>query len=143
MQIPRPHALGDQSVVKRVREVLFSEPILGAVAVRPKGYWKILLAVPLGFWAHFLTRRATEPLPPTMLYLAVTRADIRLFSRNLGGAFEIGRWKLGSYRAAVEGRRVDLEVERLGRITMFATSNAQPVLELVERGASGPVTPRL
>ena len=90
MQIPRPQAVGDQSVVKQLRSVLFSEPILGAMYVRPKGFWKVAFAPALGWWAPYLARRATDPLPPTILVLAATTVDIRLFSKpSFGDLFEI------------------------------------------------------
>src|SRR5262249_9152223 len=81
MQIPRPPAVGDHFVVKQLRAVLFSEPILGASGVRPKGYMWTALAPALGWWAPYLARRAPHPLPPTPLYIAVTTVDVRLFSK--------------------------------------------------------------
>ncbi len=75
MQVPRLPAAGDASVVKELRSVLFSEPILAAVSVQPKGYTKAALLRLLG-WAllagPLIAKRATEPLPPTILYIAVT-----------------------------------------------------------------------
>lgn len=139
MQIPRPPAVGDQDVVGRLRTVLFSEPILGAVALRPKGYLWVVFAPALGWWAPYLARKATDPLPPTTLYLAVTPVDIRLFSRGgLRDVFEIGRWKKGAYRASAAGSRLDLEVERLGRIALYGGRAARRLIEMVLRGASGP-----
>jgi len=81
MQVPRPPAIGHQAVVKRLRSVLFSEVILAAASVRPKGYMKVALAPLFGWCAPILARRATDPFPPTILYLAVTAVDIRLFSK--------------------------------------------------------------
>src|SRR5438105_14300988 len=46
VQIPRPPAAGDAGVVKHLRSVLFSEPILRAARVRPKGYAIARLAHP-------------------------------------------------------------------------------------------------
>ena len=49
MQDPRPPAVGDVGVVQELRSVLFSEPILGATSVRPKGYMKgVVLTALLG-----------------------------------------------------------------------------------------------
>ena len=145
MQIARPPAVGDQHVVARLRPILFSEPILGAASVRPKGYAKGMVLNMLFGWAGpLLARRATEPLPPTVLYLAVTPVDIRLFSKPLfGDAFEIGRWKKGSYRATATANRLELLLQRLGRVTMTADSLARPVIELVVQGAVGPTAPNL
>ena len=144
MQIPRPPAVGHQSVVKQLRAVLFSEPILGAASVRPKGYLKTVLAPALGWWAPYLARRATDPLPPTILYVAVTPTDVRLFSKpGLSDPFEIGRWTKGAYRASLResgfSLKLDLELERLGRATVTSGRDARPVLDLVVQGASGPV----
>jgi hypothetical protein len=140
MQVSRPPAAGHQSVVAELRSVLFSEPILGAVSVRPKGYLKVALAPMLGWWAPYFARRATDPLPPTILYLAVTPVDIRLFSKpGWGDPFEIGRWKKGSYRASTGetrfGLSLDLELERLGRVRVFARRDARPVFDLVVQAA--------
>lgn len=143
MQIPRPKAIGDAYVVKQLREILFSEPILGAAGVRPKGYAKGLALNLLFGWAGpLLARRATEPLPPTFLYLAVTTADIRLFSKPLfGNAFEIGRWKKGSYRATASGDRLEMQLQRLGRVTLIGDRTARPVIALAVEGAAGATAP--
>jgi hypothetical protein len=102
---------------------------------------KVVLAQFLGWAGPFFARRATEPLPPTTLYLAVTPVDIRLFSKPpWAAAFEIGRWKKGSYRASANPGRLDLEVERLGRVTLLRPS-AQTVFEMVVAGAAGPAAP--
>jgi hypothetical protein len=145
VQIARPPAVGDQQVVARLREILFSEPILGAASVRPKGYAKgVALNLLFGWAGPLLARRATEPLPPTELYLAVTSVDIRLFSKPLfGDAFEIGRWKKGSFRATATGNRLELLLGRLGRVTMTGGKTARPVIELVVAGAVGPTAPNL
>jgi hypothetical protein len=145
VQIPRPPTVGDPAVVARLRSILFSEPILGAAAVRPKGYLKgVALNLLLGWAGPLLARRATEPLPPTILYLAVTTADLRLFSKPLfGDAFEIGRWKKSSYRATASGNRLELLLQRLGRVTVFGDRTARPVIELVVQGAVGPTAPNL
>jgi hypothetical protein len=143
MQVPRPPAIGHQAVVKKLRAVLFSEAILAAASVRPKGFMKVTLAPLVGAWAPFLARRATNPLPPTILWLAVTGVDIRLFSKPwLSDPFEIGRWKRGSYRASVGesalSLRIDLELERLGRVRLFSGKDVRPVIDLVVQGAAGP-----
>src|SRR5438309_1792096 len=101
MEVPRPRAIGNQGVVKQLRSVLFSEVILGAASVRPKGYSWSVLSLALGWFGPLLSRRATDPLPPSILYLAITAADIRLFGKpSFSNLFEIGRWKKGSYRAS-------------------------------------------
>ena len=144
MQVPRPPAIGHQSVVKQLRSVLFSEVILAAASVRPKGFMKVVVAPALGWWAPYFARHATDPLPPTVLYLAVTPVDIRLFSKSglRSDPFEIGRWKKGSYRASVGesalSLKIDLELERLGRVRLFARKDVRPVVDLVLQGAAGP-----
>ncbi len=143
MQVPRPPAIGHQAVVKRLRSVLFSESILAAASVRPKGFMKVLLAPAFGWWAPYLARHATDPLPPNFLYLAVTPVDIRLFSkRGFSDPFEIGRWKKGSYRASSGetpfSLKIDLELERLGRVRLYARKGVRPVVDLVLQGAAGP-----
>ena len=145
MQIARPPADGDQYVVGQLRSILFSEPILGAAAVRPKGYAKgVALNLLFGWAGPLLARRATEPLPPTTLYLAVTPVDIRLFSKPVfGDSFEIGRWKKQSYRATATGNRLELLLQRLGRVTVSGDRTARPVIELVVDGAVGPTAPNL
>ena len=144
MQIPRPPAIGDAYVVKQVREYLFSEPILGAVSMRPKGYLKgIVLHLLFGWAGSWIARRATEPLPPTLIYLAVTAADVRLFAKPLvGDPFEIGRWKRSEYRASADGGRLDMLLTGRGRVTMFGDRAARPVLDLVVQGAAGPAAPQ-
>ncbi len=140
MQIPRPPSVGDQNVVKQLRSVLFSEAILGATSARPKGYRLATLSWLLGWVGPLLARKATGSLPATVIYIAVTSVDIRLFSRPpLGEVFEIGRWKKGSYRASHAGSRLSLELERLGAVELFCARGAQPVIDLVIAGAAGPV----
>ena len=142
VEIPRPRPIGDQSVARQLRSVLFSEVLVGAAVVRPKGYAKVVLAHFLGWAGPFFARRATEPLPPTLLYLAVTPVDFRLFSKPLfADPFEIGRWKRGTYRASFDGRRLVLELERLGRVMVIAGSSARPVVDLVVQGAAAPAAP--
>ena len=140
MEVPRPRAIGNQGVVKQLRSVLFSEVILGAASVRPKGYSWSVLSLALGWFGPLLSRRATDPLPPSILYLAITAADIRLFGKpSFSNLFEIGRWKKGSYRASLSptavSLRLDLELERLGHVRLFGGRDARPVFELVVQGA--------
>lgn len=78
-----------------------------------------------------------------MIYIALTPVDLRLFAKPMGGQpFEIGRWPSHEYRASVADSlfslRLDLELERLGRVRLFLTKAARPVIELVEQSASGP-----
>lgn len=126
--------------MKLVRSVLFSEVLLGAASVRPKGYRWATLSLSLGWFAPLLTRRATDPLPPSVLYLAVTEADIRLFGKpSFSNMFEIGRWRKGSYRASAGKARfslqLDLDLERLGPVRLFGAPDVQPVFDLVVQGA--------
>ena len=144
MEVPRPPAIGHQSVVKQLRSVLFSEVILAAASVRPKGYMKVALAPLFGWWAPYFARHATDPLPSTILYLAVTPVDIRLYSKPgiSSDPFEIGRWKKGSYRASANesglSLKIDLELDRLGRVRLLAGKDVRPVVDLVLQGAAGP-----
>jgi len=143
VQIPRPKPIGDAAVARQLRSVLFSETLVAAALVRPKGYARVVLSHLLGWAGPIIARRATEPLPPTILYLAVTTVDIRLFSKPLfGGPFEVGRWKKSVYRASLRELglwlKLDLDVERLGRVTVTSSRAARPVLDLVVQGASGP-----
>ena len=144
MEQSRARAAGDQRVATALRSVLFSEVIVGAASVRPKGFTTRTIVLSLGWFAQYFTRKATDPLPPTILYLAVTPVDIRLFSKpGLAAPFEIGRWKNGSYRASIGDSflslRLDLDLERLGRARVYANRSMRPVFELVVRGAAGPV----
>src|SRR5437588_10606586 len=138
MEVPRPRAIGHQAVVKQLRSVLFSEVILGAASVRPKGYSWSVLSLALGWFGPLLSRRATDPLPPSILYLAITAADIRLFGKpSFSNLFEIGRWKKGTYRASLRpsafGLKLDLDLERLGRVTLSSGRDVGPVFDLVLR----------
>ena len=136
VQIPRPPALGDQSVVAQLRSVLFSEAILGATSARPKGYRQVTLSWLLGWFGPLLARRATRPLPPAIVYIAVTPVDIRLFSKpKLSNLFEIGRWKKGSYRASAKGKSLSLELEGLGAVELICARDARPVVALVLEGS--------
>ena len=136
MQVPRPAAVGDRNAVRQLRSVLFSEAILGATTARPKGYWLVTLSWLLGWFGPLLARGATRPLPPAIVYIAVTPVDIRLFSKpKLSNLFEIGRWKKGAYRASVKGERLTLELERLGAVELICARDAQPVVALVLEGS--------
>jgi hypothetical protein len=122
---------------------LFSETLVAATLVRPKGYAKVVLSPLLGWAGPLIARHATEPLPPTILYLAVTTVDVRLFSKPpFADPFEVGRWKKSAYRASMRESgltlKLDLEVARLGRVTVTSGRGARPVLDLVVQGASGP-----
>src|SRR5712692_2874880 len=125
--------IGDASVARQLRSVLFSETLLAAALVRPKGYARVVLSHLFGWAGPFIARRATEPLPPTVLYLAVTTVDIRLFSKPVfADPFEVGRWKKSAYRASLREScltlKLDLEVPRLGRVTVMSSRAARPVL---------------
>ena len=136
MDASRPRAVGNQKAVKQLRSVLFSEVILGAASARPKGYPLATLSWLLGWFGPLLSRRATDPLPPTMVYIAVTPVDIRLFSKpGWSNLFEIGRWKKGSYRASVNGKRLSLQLERLGAVELLCAADARPVVDLILEGS--------
>ncbi len=145
----RPQPVGELSVAKKLRSVLFSEVILGAASVRPRGLTKKILLSGLHWLGPFLARNATGPLPALILYLAVTPVDIRIFGKpGLSDPFEIGRWKKGTYLASVKEHtlnvELNLELERLGRIsllhTRFDARRVRPVFDLVVLGAAGPST---
>jgi hypothetical protein len=123
--------------------------IEGAASVYPKGYMKVRLRSLLGWLGPMLTAHATDPLPASLRYLAVTPDDMRIFGRAMGSTpFEIGRWKKWSYRASIaeSGLRFKLylEVDRLGRICLETRLRAlagttRSVFDLVVQSASGPV----
>ena len=105
---------------------------------------KVVLSHLLGWAGPLIARKATEPLPATVLYLAVTTADIRLFSKPpFADPFEVGRWMKGAYRASLRDAgltlKLDLDLARLGRVTVTSSRGARPVLDLVVQSASGPV----
>jgi hypothetical protein len=120
--------------------------IEGAAVVYPKGYTKVHLAHLIHYLGPLFVVHATDPLPATRLYIAVTPDDFRIFGRPMFSIpFEIGRWKKGSYRASIAdsgiGLKLDLELERLGRVRMSAglrAGHTRPVFDLVVQGASGP-----
>ena len=137
----RSEPVGDRRVIQQVRTVLFSEVILGAMSARPKGYRLATLSWLLGWFAPLLARRATDPLPPAIVYVAITPVDIRLFARPaLLNLFEIGRWKKGSYRASLAGSRLSLDLDKLGTVELICRGDARPVLDLLMEGAAGPVS---
>lgn len=148
VQIPRPAAVGDKDALQELRAVVISEPLLAGAVARPKGFARAQLSLLAGFAGPYFGRRATHPLPPTPLYIAVTPVDLRLFSKSLGlPPYEIGRWRNRTYRATLTTSRrrlqLDLDLERLGRVTvlrgpLFGVAT-RAVFELVERNASGPV----
>jgi hypothetical protein len=142
-------SIGDASVVRLLRTVIFSG-IEGAAVVYPNGLTRVHLSGVFGALGPMVAMRATDPLPATPLYIAVTPDDIRLFGRpRRSSPFEIGRWKKGSYRASIQERafrsRLDLELDKLGRIRLCTrlrpfAGPARRVLELIVQSASGPVT---
>jgi hypothetical protein len=149
MDVMLPPPIGDASAIKLLRPVIFTG-IEGAAVVYPRGLMKVRMAGMLGWLRPLITVYATDPLPATPLYIAVTPEDIRLFGRPMfSSPFEIGRWKKGFYRASIleSGLRLRLvlELEKLGRIRLntrlraFA-GPARQVLELVVQGAAGPAT---
>ena len=150
MLIPKPPAVGDAGVVQELRAVVISAPILGGASAQPRGFMKaVWVSWAAGWIGPWLVRRFTDPLPPTPIYVAVTGSDLRLFSKSLGmPPFEIGRWSNRTYRASLSesgGRlRLDLELARLGRITLFRWSlfgkRARPVFDLVIQNAAGPIS---
>ena len=118
-----PEPLGQESAIKQLRPVLFGT-IRGAATVRPRGYMSASLGRLLGWLGPLLTVHATDPLPATLLYIAVTPDDFRIYGKPMGsGPFEIGRWSRGSYRASIPTKglslKLDLELERLGRIRLI------------------------
>lgn len=148
VQIPRPPAVGDPGVVSELRAVVISEPLLGGASARPKGFVRAQWGWAAGWMGPLIARRATDPLPPTVVYVAVTPTELRLFSKSLGlPPFEIGRWRRGAYRASLTESmrrlRLDLQLDRLGRVTLtrgpFFEGAARPVFDLVVENSSGPV----
>jgi len=147
----RPPAIGDASAIKALRSVIFTG-IEGAAMVYPKGFMRRRAARAMGWLGPFLFVHATDPLPSSILYIAVTPEDVRIFGRAmLSLPFEIGRWKKRSYRASIvdSGLRLklDLELEKLGRIRVMAlglrafAGPARQVFELVVQNAAGPAMP--
>ena len=115
----------------------------------PRGLTKVQLASLFGVLGPLLTVHATDPLPATLLYVAITPDDFRIFGRAMRSApFEIGRWKSRSYRASlVQGGlrlKLDLELDGLGRVRLLSGLHAfshqvRPVFDLVVSRSSGPV----
>jgi hypothetical protein len=146
MDSMRPPPVGDPSAVKALRSVIFTG-IEGAAGVYPNGYTKVRLARLSHYLGPLFVVHATDPLPASPLYIAVTPDDFRIFGRPMFSIpFEIGRWKKGSYRASIVaagiGLKLDLELERFGRVRLLTglrAGHARPVFDLVVQGASGPV----
>jgi len=63
-----------------LRHVVFTE-VLAAATVFPKGYMQRAIATAFGWSGRLFVTHATDPLPPTALYLAVTPDDFRIFAR--------------------------------------------------------------
>src|SRR5260370_39285277 len=90
MDSTRPRAIGDVSAIKALRSVIFTG-IEGAAAVHPKGFLRKRLARAGGWLGPLLSVHATDPLPNTILYIAVTPEDFRIFGRAMFSLpFEIG-----------------------------------------------------
>ncbi len=151
MDSMRPPAIGDVSAIKALRSVIFTG-IEGAAAVYPKGFLRKRLASAGGWLGPLLTVHASDSLPNTILYIAITPEDFRIFGRAMFSLpFEIGRWKKRSYHASIvdSGLRLklDLELEKLGRIRVMTvglrmfSGPARKVFELVVQSAAGPVMP--
>jgi len=145
----KPEPLGQPFASRKLRQVVFTD-ILAAAAVFPKGYMRTSVAHMFGWLGRLAATHATDPLPATALYLAVTPDDFRIFARSgwREPPYEIGRWSRRTYRASIPQQgaflKLDLDVERLGHIQVFAglrrfRRDVEPVFELVAQGASGPV----
>jgi len=149
MESMRPAPFGDPSAIKLLRSVIFTG-IEGAATVYPRGYLRKRFARGLGWLGPLLFVHATDPLPNTRVYIAVTPADFRIFGRPMFSTpFEIGRWTKGSYRASIPESgmflRLDLELEKLGRIRLNAglssfSGRARQVFDLIVQVAAGPVS---
>ncbi|MFI5283329.1 MAG: hypothetical protein ACHQ0J_09395 [Candidatus Dormibacterales bacterium] len=144
-----PEPLGQPSAIKQVRQVVFTD-ILAAATVFPKGYLKRQVAQGFGWSGGLLAARATDPLPPTPLYIVMTPTELRLLAVSgwRKPPYELGRWNRLTYRASIPERgaflKLDLDLERLGRIQVFAglrnlRREVRPVFELVVQCASGPL----
>src|SRR5260370_17019347 len=112
-------AIGDASAVKGVRSVIFAG-IEGAASVYPRGYTKVRLARLSHYLGPLFVIHATDPLPASPLYIAVTPDDFRIFGRPAFSIpFEIGRWKKWSYRPSIPaspiGPNLDLNLSRFLR----------------------------
>src|SRR5260370_16286206 len=148
MDSMRPPPIGDPSAVKALRSVIFTG-IEGAASVYPRGYTKVRLAHLSHYLGPLFVIHATDPLPASPLYIAVTPDDFRIFGRPAFSIpFEIGRWKKWSYRASIPGSRIglklDVELERFGRVLLIGGLRAgylRPLFDLVLQCAAGPVIP--
>jgi hypothetical protein len=147
MDAMRPPPIGHSSAIKQLRTVVFVG-IEGAAVVYPKGFTRKRLTPNFGGFGPLMTAHATDPLPDSRLYVAVTPEDFRIFGKPmLSSPFEIGRWKKGTYRASIPdgGFRLalDLELDGLGRVRLhsgprFLAGRARAVFDLVVQGAAGP-----
>jgi hypothetical protein len=147
MDAMRPPPIGHRSAIKQLRTVIFGG-IEGAAVVYPKGFTRKRLTPTFGGLGPLVTAHATDPLPDSRLYIAVTPEDFRIFGKPMmSSPFEIGRWKKGTYRASIRegGFRLalDLELEGLGRVRLhsgprFLAGQAWAVFDLVVQGAGGP-----
>jgi hypothetical protein len=147
MDALRPPPIGERSAIKQLRTVIFVG-IEGAAVVYPKGFLRKRFTPQLGGLGPLMWVHATDPLPDSRLYIAVTPEDFRIFGKPmLSSPFEIGRWKKGTYRASIpeSGFRLalDLELEGLGRVRLhsgprFLAGRARAVFDLVVQGAGGP-----
>jgi hypothetical protein len=137
-------------VIKRVRKIVLL-PIEGAVSARPRGLATYGFArALLGWLGPFVAKRATDPLPPSGVYVVVTKDDFRILCHStMADTFELGQWKKGTYRASSPPGglfpRLDLELERLGRVRLFGGlrlygPQTQQVFDLVVNSAAGPVS---
>lgn len=143
----RPPPVGHSSAVKALRSVIFTG-IEAAAVVYPKGFTRKRLTPAFGGLGPLLTAHATDPLPDTRLYIAITPDDFRIFGAPmLSTPFELGRWKKGTYPASIRegGFRLalDIELNGLGRVRLhsgprFLASRARAVFDLVVQSASGP-----
>jgi hypothetical protein len=149
MDALRPPPIGNANAIKLLQSVIFTG-IESATVVYPKGLTKARLASLLGWLGPLIAVHATDPLPASPLYIAVTPEDMRLFGRPMfSSPFEIGRWKKGSYRASIlDGGlriRLVLELDGLGRIQLQSRlrlfdGNLRAVFDQVVQGGAGPVT---
>jgi hypothetical protein len=147
MDAMRPPPVGDPSAVKALRSVIFTG-ITGAAVVYPKGFTRKRLTPMLGGIGPLLSAHATDPLPDTRLFIAMTPDDFRIFGGPpFSSPFEIGRWKKGTYQASIRegGFRLalDLELNGLERVRLhagprFLSGRARAVFDLVVQGAAGP-----
>ena len=96
---------------------------------------------------RLLIKGSTGALPATLLCLAVTETDVRLFAApSFGSLYEIDRWKFRTYQATIRESlamvSLDLAVERMGRISVgvprTTAGSVRAVFDLVVNNAAGP-----